>query len=75
MQGLTQVEEMLISRVLPVMTIYRLPHGQYGYSGRILNLPQDVSSFANNLPRPPTEVDVIIVRKEGATESHKDFRI
>ena len=28
-QGLTQVEEMLISAVLPIMSLYKLPHGQY----------------------------------------------
>ena len=41
---------MLISAVLPIMTIYHLPHGQYGYSGHVVNLPQDVASFANSLP-------------------------
>ena len=61
--------------VLPIMTIYCLPHGQYGYSGHVLNLPQDVASFTNNLPRSPSQLDVIIVRKEGATGSHKDFRV
>ena len=66
---------MLIACVLPIMTIYRLPHGQYGYSGHVLNLPQDVASFTNNLPRSPSQLDVIIVRKEGATGSHKDFRV
>ena len=57
------------------MSIYRLPHGQYGYSGHILNLPQDVTSFINTLPGSPADLDVIIVRKEGAAESHKDFRV
>ena len=66
---------MLIAKVLPVMCIYRLPHGQYGYGGHILNLPQDVQSFVNSLPRSPTTLDVIIVRKQGAAESHKDFRV
>ena len=66
---------MLISHVLPVMSIYRLPHGQYGYSGHVLNLPQDITSFVNNLPRNPTNLDIIVVRKEGATDSHKDFRV
>ena len=37
----------LISRVLPVMSEYRLPHGHYGYSGHVINLPQDVASFAS----------------------------
>ena len=75
LQGLTQVEEMLISAVMPIMSIYRLPHGQYGYSGHVINLPQDVASFATRLPRLPSELDVIVVRKEGAGQSHRDFRV
>ncbi len=67
--------EMLVSCVLPIMTLYRLPHGQYGYSGHVLNLPQDIATFTNRLPRLSSELDVIIVRKEGATGSHKDFRV
>ena len=75
LQNLTQVEEMLVSTVLPIMSLYRLPHGQYGYSGHVINLPQDVESFANSLPRLPSQLDVIVVRKEGATQSHRDFRV
>ena len=33
LQGLTQVEEMLISPVMPIMNVYRLPHDQLSYSG------------------------------------------
>ena len=75
MQGLTQVEEMLISAVMPIMSIYRLPQGQYGYSGHVINLPQDIASFASSLPRLSSELDVIVVRKEGANQSHRDFRV
>ena len=52
--GLTQVEEMLISAVMPIIYIYRLPHGQYGYSGHVINLHQDVLSFASTLKARPT---------------------
>ena len=65
---------MLISAVMPIMSIYRLPHGQYGYSGHVINLPQDVVSFAISLPRLPSELDVLVVRKEG-DQSHRDFRV
>ena len=75
MQGLTQVEEMLISRVLPIMSVYRLPHGQYGYSGHVINLPQDVASFATSLPRLPSQLDVIVVRRDGTAGSHRDFKV
>ncbi len=59
---------MLISAVLPIMTIYRLPQGQFGYSGHVINLPQDISSFASTLPRHPQHLDVIIVRREGSIQ-------
>ena len=36
LQGLTQVEEMLISPVMPIMSLYQLPLGQYGYVGMLL---------------------------------------
>ena len=52
-----------------IMSVYRLPQGQYGYSGHVVNLPQDVASFVQSLPRLPSELDVIVVRKEG------DFRV
>ena len=31
---------MLISAVMPIMSVYRLPQGQYEYSGHVVNLPQ-----------------------------------
>ena len=75
MQGLTPVEEMLISAILPIMTLYRLPHGQYGYCGHVINLPQDIAALADKLPRTPADLDVIVVCKEGAVDHHRDFRV
>lgn len=46
LQNLTQVEEMLIARVLPIMRIYIKPGGQKGYFGHCVNLPQIVSEIA-----------------------------
>ncbi len=74
-KGLSQAEEMLISTVMPLMSIYRLPHGQYGYKGHVINLPQDVTSFASSLPRNTKNLDVLIVRKHGSDNTHKDFRV
>ena len=65
-------EEMLIA---PIMSIYRLPQGQYGYGGHVINLPQDVASFTHRLPRLSSELDILIVRKQGANHSHQDFRV
>lgn len=49
LQALTQIEELLIAAIASMMSLYRLPHGQYGYSDHVITLPQDVSSFAKTL--------------------------
>ena len=66
---------MVISVVLPIMSMYKLSHGQFAYSGCVINLPQDVATFANSLPRLSIELNVIIVRKEGVSNSHRNFRV
>ncbi len=37
LEGLTQVEEMLIARALPIMRVYIKPGGQRGYSGHCID--------------------------------------
>ena len=63
--GLTQVEEMLISAVMHIICIYRLPHGQYGYSGHVIHLHQDVLSFASTLKARPTMLAFRLVMLNG----------
>ena len=58
----------------PLMSIYHLPLGQYGFSGHVIHLPQNVTSFSHNLPRLPPELDVLVVRKE-QSQSHHDFGV
>ncbi|CAH3106109.1 unnamed protein product [Porites lobata] len=57
--GLTQVEEMLIARALPIMRVYIKPGGQRGYSGHVINLPQNIAELAHSLPRYPKDLSVI----------------
>ena len=45
LEELIQIEEILIARVCPIMSIYRKHGGQRGYKGHVLNLPQDIQSF------------------------------
>ena len=75
-QGLTQVEEMLISAVMPIMTVCQLPYGQCGCRGHIINLPQDVYTFATRLPHHPASLDIIVViRRQCSTDSHQDLKV
>ena len=65
LQNLTQTEEMLIARALPIMRVYIKPGGQRGYSGHCINLAQNVTELATSLPRYPKDLAVIIVKVRG----------
>ena len=72
LQGLTQIEEMLISCALPIMKVYVKPGGQHGYSGHCINLPQKVSELAQSLPRFPKNIPLIMVTMNGKNNNFKD---
>ena len=75
LQGLTQTEEMLIARALPMMRVYVKPGGQRGYSGRCINLPQRVEELASKLPRYPKDLAIIVVQMKGKNNSTKDMKV
>lgn len=75
LQGLTQIEEMLIARALPIMRVYVKPGGQRGYSGHCINLPQDVTELASSLPRYPKEVPLVVVSMKGKGNTLKDVTV
>ena len=65
LQDLTQIEEMLIARALPIMNVYVKPGGQRGFSEHCINLPQQVSELAQSLPRYPKHVSLLLVTMNG----------
>ena len=75
LKDLTQVEEMLIARTLPIMRVYIKPGGQRGYSGHFINLPQNVTELATSLPRYPKDLAVIIVKVKGRDNTLKDVTV
>ena len=77
LQGLTEIEEMLIAKVFTVMSVYKLRGGQYGYKGNVINFPQDVKEFTTRLPREPSSLEVLIVRRqcESDLKAFRDFTV
>ena len=60
LQGLSQVEEMLIARALPIMRVYIKPGGQRGYNGHCIYLPQNVKELAHCLLRYPKDLRLLL---------------
>ena len=74
MERMTQVEQMLIAKVAPIMRVYRLKGGQYAHGGYVVNIPQDVTGFTTSLPRLAADIPVLVVRRQWAkAKSHKHF--
>lgn len=69
LQGLTQVEEMLIAHALRIMRVCIKPGRQRGYSGHCINLPQNIAELAHSLPRYPKDLSVIVVKIKGKDNS------
>ena len=66
LQGLSEVDELLIARAFPIMSIYRKHGGQRGYKGHVLSLPQDIQGFLNSLPASVNDLPILVIRKQGA---------
>ena len=75
LRGLSQVEEMLIARACPIMSVYRKHGGQRGYKGHVLNLPQDIQGFLDRLPCNVQEIPILLLRRNGQDNTHTDLRV
>ena len=70
---LTQIEEMLIARVNPILQVTHAHGGQYKYSGHTISFPQDISTIATSLPRLLVDLDILVVHKFNATNKPYEF--
>lgn len=75
--NLTFIEERLIARVHPIISVFMLTKGgQYGYKKNVINFSQNVDDFAKELPTKVKDLSsVIIVRKKGQDETYHDFNV
>ena len=75
LQGLTMVEKLLICRASPIMRVYKRPGGQRAYKGHCVSVAQNITQIVNVLPKLPSEIDIIVVRKPGENNTHQDFKV
>ena len=73
----TQTEEMILARFFPIIRVYRLGNGKYGYKGLVLNVEQDASPIWSKMPVHSDQYPFLIVRKRYAKmpSNFRDFRV
>ena len=78
LKSLTNIEQMLISKACPIMTVFLLKFGQHAGRGHCVALPQDLQPLATALPRRLRDVDVfVVVSQQGAGSGaiHREFTV
>jgi len=71
--SLSQIEEMLIARVNPILQVTHARSGQYKYSGHTICFPQDITKIADMLPRRVEHLDILIVMRHSNDHKAYDF--
>ncbi|KAL2491551.1 Uncharacterized protein Adt_27179 [Abeliophyllum distichum] len=72
---LTNLEQILIARAHPMMSVYRVKGQQYKYSGNVINFAQDVNSIADVLPFKPADLSAILIVNRTGAHAIKQFRV
>jgi hypothetical protein len=67
---LTQVEDMLIEHVNPILQVTHACGGKYTYSGHTIIFVQDISMIERNLPRHVEHLDIFIVKRRNAQSKY-----
>ena len=75
LQGLTMVEQQLISRISPTINLHLLKHGGMAARGHCATFPQAINQPAQILPKLPQHVEVIKLRRKGKNDTNKEFRV
>lgn len=70
---LTQLEEMLISPVAPIMSVFRLSGGQLVNNGYCASFKQDLKLILKDIPRLPSQVEIIVIQKKTKANINKQF--
>jgi hypothetical protein len=73
---LTFLEQQLIARVHPVLSVYRLRGQQIGYSGHVINFPQEIKEFARSLPhrvRDLTSIIAVRARNQAQADNNEHY--
>jgi hypothetical protein len=73
--NLTQVEEMLIARVSPILQVTHATGGQYKYKGHTISFPQNIEHVSNILPHTIDNLPIIIVRRRDQRGTNYNFTV
>lgn len=73
--ALTFVEEQLIALVFVQQFVYLRGFGEVASKGHCINFNQDISQIASVLPRLPSELPIVIVKRKSSNDVTNDIKV
>lgn len=74
LKELSYIEEQLISKVHPLISLYKIKAHKFGYKGNVINFPQDVNEFAKKITtRKVSDLSCVVRTRE--SENPKEFSV
>lgn len=75
LRDLTLLEQLLIARVHPVVSLFKIRGQQRAYSGHVLNFVQRVEIIALRLPHNPGRLNAIVLMSRDTPDGVIHFRV
>src|SRR5699024_7061632 len=75
LHDLTYIEQMLIARVHPVVSMYRRNGRQTAYKGNVINFVQDIGTICNVLPLLPAQLAEFVIITRSTPTGNSQFKV
>lgn len=75
LQNLSFIEQLLIARIHPIVSLYKLRRGQFKYTGQVINFPQNVQEVYTSLPQKITDLTGVVTVRVDRSDGFKDFHV
>ena len=75
LQNLTDIEQLLIAQVHPIISLWKIRGAQYAYSGNVINFRQDVNEYITKLPIDPSTLPSTIIFYKDTKFGLANFRV
>lgn len=75
LQELSLVERILIARVSPIVSVFRIRGQQRGYSGHVMNFVQRIDRILTRLPSDPRHLSAILLLNRVTFDGVAQFRV
>lgn len=73
LKNLTLAEKLLIQRVSPLVPVIHIKNGSIGSRGHVVSFFQDISGICNELPKIPSEIQMVKVIRSGTTAAGENI--